>query len=56
MVVPSTADGYGAAVSTLLSLDGKDGVSFHTFKLPEDCCARFLVKNQVRGMLESVVR
>ena len=40
MVVPSTADGFRAMVSALRSLDGKDGVSFHTFTLPEDRCAR----------------
>jgi hypothetical protein len=42
MVVPSTADGFRAA---LRSLDRKDGVSFHTVTLPEDSCARLLVKN-----------
>jgi len=56
MVVPSTADGFRAAVSALRSLDGKEGVSFHTFTLPEDCCARLVVKNISRGMPESVVR
>jgi len=56
MVVPSTADGFRAAVSALRSLDGKDGVRFHTFTLPEDRCARLLVKNTGRGMPESVVR
>jgi len=56
MVVPSTADGFRAAGSALRSLDWKDGVSFHTFTLPEDCCARLLVKNLGRGMPESVVR
>ena len=56
MVVPSTADGFRAAVSALRSLDGKDGVSFHIFTLPEDRCARLLVKNLGRGMPESVVR
>jgi len=39
MVVPSTAGGFRAMVSALRSLDGKDGVSFHTFTLPEDRCA-----------------
>ena len=29
---------------------------FHTFTLPEDRCARLLVKNLGRGMSESVVR
>jgi len=56
MVVPSTADGFRSAVSALRSLDGKDGVSFHTFTLPEDRCARLLLKNVGRGMPESVVR
>jgi len=56
MVVSSTADGFRAAVSALRSLDGKDGVSFYTFTLPEDRCARILVKILGRGMPESVVR
>jgi len=55
MVVPSTADGFRAVVSALRSLDGKDVVSFHTFTLPEDRCARLLVKKLGRGMPESVV-
>ena len=56
MIVPSTADGFRAAVSALRTLDGKEGVSFHTFILPEDRCARLLVKNLGMGMPESVVR
>ena len=56
MVVPSTADGFRAAVSALRSLDGREGVSFHTFTLPEDRCVRLLVKNLGRGMPESLVR
>ena len=56
MVVPSTSDGFRAAVTALQSLDGKEGVSFHTFTLPEDRCVRLLVKNLGRGMPESVVR
>jgi hypothetical protein len=50
MVVPSIADGFRAAVSALLFLDGKEGVSFHTFTLPEDRCERLLVKNLGKGM------
>jgi hypothetical protein len=53
MVVLSTADGFRAAVS---ALDGKGGVCFHTFTLPEDRCVRLLVKTLGRGMPESVVR
>jgi hypothetical protein len=56
MVVPSTVDGFRAAIRTLRSLDGKEGVSFHTFTLPEDRCLRLLVKNLGRVMPESVVR
>jgi len=56
MVVPSTAEGFRAAVIALRSLDGKGGVSFHTFTLLEERCAQLLVKNLDRGMPESVVR
>jgi len=56
MVVPSTADGFRAVVSALRSIDGKDGVSFHTFTLLEDRYPRLLVKNLGRGMPESIVR
>jgi len=55
MVVPSTADGFRATVSSFRSLEGKEGVSFHTFTLPEDRCVRLLVKNLGRSMPESVV-
>ena len=33
-----------------------EGVSFYTFKLPEDRCARLLMKNLGRGLPESFVR
>jgi hypothetical protein len=56
MVVPSTADGFRTTVSALRSLEGKEGVSFHTFSLPEDRCVRLLVKNLGRRMPEGVVR
>jgi len=56
MVVPSTANGFRAAVSALRSLDGKEGVSFHTFTIPENRCVRLPVKNLGRGMPESFVR
>ena len=55
MVVPSTADGFRAAVSALRFLDG-GRVWFHTFTLPSDRCARLLVKNLGRGMPESDFR
>jgi len=55
MVVPSTVDVFRAVFSALRSLDGKDGVSFHTFTLAEDCCARLQVKNLGRGMPKGIV-
>jgi hypothetical protein len=55
MVVPSTADGFRATVSALRSLDGGEGVRFHT-SLPEDRCVRLLVKNLGKRMPESAVR
>jgi hypothetical protein len=55
MVVPSIADGFRAAISALRSLNGREGVSFHTFTLPEDRCVWLLVKNLDRGMPESIV-
>jgi hypothetical protein len=51
MAVPSTADGFRAAVSLLRSLDGKVSVSFHTTP-PEDRCVWLLVKNLGLGMPE----
>jgi hypothetical protein len=56
MVVPATVDGFRAVVSGLRSLDRREGLSFHTFTLPEDRCVRLRVKNLGRGMPESVVR
>jgi hypothetical protein len=55
MLVPKTADGFRATVSALRSVVGSKGVSFHTFSLPEDRCARLLLKNLGKHMPESVV-
>jgi hypothetical protein len=54
MVIPSTADGFRDTVSAQQCLDGKEGVSFHTFSLPKDRCVRLVVKNLGKQMLESV--
>jgi hypothetical protein len=40
----------------LRSLDKREGVSFHTFSLPEDRCVRLLVKKLRRCMPEGLVR
>jgi hypothetical protein len=52
MVVTATADGF-RAVSVHCGASMGEGMSFHTFTLPEDSCVRFLVG---RCMPESVVR
>jgi len=44
MVFPTTANGFRAVVSALPSLDGWEGVSFHTFTITEYRCVRLLVK------------
>jgi hypothetical protein len=36
MLVPETVDRFRATIGTLRSLDVSDGMSFHTFSLPED--------------------
>jgi hypothetical protein len=56
MVVLETADDFWAAVSALTSLEVSKGVSFHTFSLPVDRCARLLIKNLGRRMHEDVIR
>jgi len=48
VVVPSTADVFGTAVSEPRSLDLKNCVRFHTFTLSEESCARLLVNNLAR--------
>ena len=45
VVVPATADSFRATVSALISLNGKNGVSYHTYWIPEDRCVRLLIKN-----------
>jgi hypothetical protein len=56
MFVPSTADGFRAVVSALCSLDGAEGVNFHTLTLLKDRCVQLLVKKRARVTPESVVR
>jgi hypothetical protein len=55
MIVSGTADGFRATVSALQPLDGRQGVSFHTFSLPEDRQVRLIIENFGRQMPESVV-
>jgi len=56
MVVPSTDYGFSDSGSAQRSLDGKDGMSFDTFDLPDDGCVRLVVKNMSRAMHQSFDR
>jgi hypothetical protein len=56
MLVPETADGFRATISALRSLGEGDGVSFHTFSLPEDRCVRLLLKNLGKHMPEAEIK
>jgi hypothetical protein len=53
LVVPSTADGFRATVSGMGSVDGKEGVNFHTFSLPEDRCVRVLFRTSANAYLRA---
>jgi hypothetical protein len=56
MLVPETADGFRATIGVLRSLDANQGVSFHTFSLPEDRCVRLLLKSLGKPMPEAEIR
>jgi hypothetical protein len=56
MLVPETADGFRTTVSALRSLGEGEGVSFHTFSLPEDRCMLLLLKNLGKRMPETDIR
>jgi hypothetical protein len=55
-MVQSTADVFRDVVSAMRSLNGRDGVNFHTFKLLADPCVRLLVKNLGRCIPKSIQR
>jgi hypothetical protein len=50
MLVPETADGFRVTIGALKSLGEGEGMSFHTFSLPEDRCVRLLLKNLGKRM------
>jgi hypothetical protein len=56
MVVPSTAEGFRAAIRGLRSLEGMEGLRFHIFTFPGDGFLRLLVKKLGKRRPESVVR
>jgi hypothetical protein len=56
MLVPETADGFRASIGALRSLGEGKGLSLHTFCLPEDRCARLLLKNVSKRMPEAEIK
>jgi hypothetical protein len=56
MLVPETADGFWATIGALRSLGEGEGVSFHTFSVPEDRCVRLLLKNLDKRMPEAEIK
>jgi hypothetical protein len=44
MPVPETADGFRATIEALRSVDAREGLSLHTFSIPEDRRVRLLLK------------
>jgi hypothetical protein len=55
MLVPETTDGFRATIGALRSLGEGEGVSFHTFSLPQDRCVR-LLKNLGKRMPEAEIK
>jgi hypothetical protein len=53
--VPPTADDFRASIRALQSLDGKIGVTFHIYSLPEDRCVLLLIQNLGKRKLEGGV-
>jgi hypothetical protein len=50
MLVSETADGSRAAIGALWSFNWGEGVSFHTFCVPENPCVCLLLKNLEKCM------
>jgi hypothetical protein len=56
MLVPEIADAFRATIGAWWSLHEREGVSFHTFPLPEDQCVRLWLKNVGKRMTEAEIR
>jgi hypothetical protein len=55
MPVPETADGFRATIIALRSFGGDEGVSFRTFSLREDRCARLLLNILGKSVAETEI-
>jgi hypothetical protein len=55
-VAQMKGDGFRVTIDALRSLGEGDGVSFHTFSLPEDRCVRLLLKNLGKRMPEAEIK
>jgi hypothetical protein len=56
ILLPENADGFRATISALRSLGEGEGVTFHTFSLPEDRCLRLWLKNLGKRMPEAEIK
>jgi hypothetical protein len=56
MLVPETSDGFRATIGALRSLSEGEGVSFHTFSLPEYRCVCLLLKNLGKRKPEAEIK
>jgi hypothetical protein len=56
MLVLETAEGFRAIIGALRYLVEGEGVSFHTFSLPEDRCVRLLLKNLGKSIPEAEIK
>jgi hypothetical protein len=56
MLVSETANGLRATIGALRSLDESEGVSFHTFSLPENLFVHLLLKNIGKRMPEAEIQ
>jgi hypothetical protein len=54
--LPEIAHGFQATIDALQSIDGREGLSFHTFSFPENRCVRLVLKNFGQSMIEAEVR
>jgi hypothetical protein len=55
MLMLETSDCFRATFGVLRSLDESEGVSFHTFSLPEDLCMCLFLKNESKLISEAEI-
>jgi hypothetical protein len=53
MLMPEAVDGFRATIGALRFLDVSEGVSLHTYSIPENRRVRLLLKNLGKRMTEA---